>query len=158
MAAENDTDAVILKPRRKDVRRAIAERVRDEHDRALVDLADVIAARGGRHRKALRKSRARRQRGSKRLCPFSQPVFRFSDAQRERRGHEVKRLRSNRRWTQGLENPLTEIDIAATVAPHVQNQAVWRQGPENTHELIDRLIDFSVFRCKCREADVAECP
>ena len=139
--AQDGAHLVILKAGGEDVRRAVAERIGDEDDRALVDLTDVVALRGIGQRKALREAGARGDGHLQRLVPLLQPRFRRGHLQRERRRREMEWLGRDGMRAQGLQQALAEIDVAAAVAADVEDQAGRRQRAEDAHELLHGHVD-----------------
>ena len=58
--------------------------------------------------------------------------------------HEMERLGRDRLRAEGLQDALAEVDVAATVAADVENQARRRQRAQDAHELVHRHVDQRV--------------
>ena len=104
-----------------------------------------LAADG--QRKALREAGARGHGRLQRLLPT--PTASLPSAATRSvnaRGHEMKRLGRDRPRAERLQDPLAEVDVAATVAADVEDQAVLAAGSggcgrtPSTARRVDRLL------------------
>src|SRR5262249_41825467 len=127
---EDRPDAVILEARGEDVRRAVAERIDYQHDRADVALADRITRILRCDRKGARVGGPARYRLLDRIDPRPEArigAMALAELQSERRVDELQSLRFDPAGRKDLQELFPGVNEPAAIAPHVKNQSVRRQ-------------------------------
>jgi hypothetical protein len=124
---------VILESGREDVGRRIATGIGDEHDRALIMLADGVGAVLGGDRMGGRIGGTGLGGLVKGFEPRSQVdlvgrvvLVPAADPQVQRRGDELHRLGDDPSRRERLQGELAGEDVAAAVAAHIHDQPVLR--------------------------------